>query len=78
MKNLYLFGVSDTEKKSFFVTLIQEVMIREENEQPKNIQNFMRFVGSDRFVFPGVNEIITEYLGLFKCNTSGPLRKIED
>ena len=76
MHNLYLFGVPDHEKIAFQVSLIQDVMIKREHKM--NIQNFMRFVQSDRFDFISIDELVEEYINLFKCNPNSPLRKVED
>ena len=75
MSNLYFFGVPDDEKTAFQVSLIQDVMIKREHKM--NIQNFMRFVQSDRFDFISVNELVAEYINLFKCNKMSPLSHVK-
>ena len=75
MHNLYLFGVPDDQKIAFQVSLIQDVMIKREHQM--NLNNFIRFVQSDRFDFISVNELVDEYIELLKCEPSSPLRTVE-
>ena len=74
LSNLYRLGVNDNDKIKFQVSLIEDVLIRTQTKV--SLDNFIKFIQSDRFDYISINELLREYLKLFICQKQGPLTKI--
>ena len=70
LQNLYQLGVADSEKIGFQVSLIDDVLIR--TQAKVSLDNFIKFIQSDRFDYISINELLREYLKIFECDTRGP------
>ena len=65
LKDLHLFGVPDSEKTQFFVSLVQDIML---GNGAQNFSNFIAFVKSDAIPFTAIDDLLSEYRRLFQCD----------
>lgn len=65
LSNLYQLGVEDKDKIKFQVSLIEDVLIRAQTKV--SLDNFIKFIQSDRFDYISINELLSEYCKLFSC-----------